>query len=91
MEKEEKPRRLCSEIQLFDLCADTSCPFKDGRFCTSSDILAKFEAISDEEETTADDRFLGDEMEEMDEDELSYDQGVGVDDYEEEGEEPEED
>ena len=49
MEKEENPRRLCSEIQLFDLCEKTSCPRKDGRFCTDKDILASFEAISDDE------------------------------------------
>jgi hypothetical protein len=89
MEKEENPRRLCSEIQLFDLCEKTSCPRKDGRFCTDSGILAKFEAISDDEGAGEQDQYLADEMDEMEEDELSYDRGVGVDDeYEEE--EPEE-
>ncbi len=88
MEKEENPRRLCSEIQLFDLCSKTTCPHKDGRFCTNSDILGKFEAISDDEDRVEQDQYLGDEMDEMEEDELSYDEGVSVGEYDEE--EPEE-
>lgn len=44
------PRRLCSEIQLFDLCELTRCDFKDGKFCTEPNLLRKFEAISDDEE-----------------------------------------
>ena len=87
MDKVENPKRLCSEIQLFDICAKTSCKHKDGRYCTEGDTLARFEAISDEEDTGSNDVFLADEMEEMEEDELSYDEGVGID---EDGEEPEE-
>lgn len=57
------PQRLCSEIQLFDLCDLDTCRFRDGRFCTDATLVAKFEAIADEEEkrpemsssTTADD------------------------------------
>ncbi len=89
MEKEESPKRLCTEIQLFDLCSRGSCPYKDGRFCTDSGILARFEAISDDEDAGSGDLFMADEMEEMNEDELSYDEGVGVEEYDEE--EPEED
>jgi len=44
---EELPRRLCSEIQLFDLCELTQCAFKDGRFCTHADLLARFEALAE--------------------------------------------
>ena len=33
-EAKEVPRRLCSEIQLFDLCELEKCHFKDERFCT---------------------------------------------------------
>lgn len=42
---EELPRRLCSEIQLFDLCDLERCSFKDGRYCTHADLLARFEAL----------------------------------------------
>ncbi|WP_305732442.1 hypothetical protein [Trichlorobacter ammonificans] len=44
------PRRLCSEIQLFDLCDLEQCRFKEGKFCTEPTLLRKFEAISDDEE-----------------------------------------
>lgn len=87
MEKVENPKRLCSEIQLFDICSKTSCKYKDGRYCNDGDILARFESISDEEEAGSNDVFLADEMEEMDEDELSYDEGVGINEDEEEPEE----
>ena len=87
MDKVENPKRLCSEIQLFDICSKTSCKHKDGRYCIDGDIVARFEAISDEEDTVANDVFLADEMEEMEEDELSYDKGVGVDEDDEEPEE----
>jgi len=43
-------RRLCSEIQLFDLCDLDSCRFKSSRFCTNEELLAKFEAIKEEDE-----------------------------------------
>ena len=41
--------RLCSEIQLFDLCDLDSCRFKRGRFCTNEELVAKFEAINEED------------------------------------------
>ncbi|HEX2769340.1 MAG TPA: hypothetical protein VHN12_08630 [Geobacteraceae bacterium] len=87
MDKVENPKRLCSEIQLFDICSKKSCKHKDGRYCIDGDILARFEAISDDEDANSSDLFLADEMEEMDEDELSYDLGVGMDEDEEEPEE----
>lgn len=43
--------RLCSEIQLFDLCDLEKCSFKNGKFCTNADLLEKFEQISEEDET----------------------------------------
>jgi len=43
-------QRLCSEIQLFDLCDLDSCRFKRSRFCTNEELVAKFEAIKEEEE-----------------------------------------
>lgn len=79
MDKVENPRRLCSEIQLFDLCSRDVCEYKKDRYCTNRDILARFEAISDDEDANSADLFLADEMEEMDEDDLSYDEGVGMD------------
>ena len=62
MEKVENPKRLCTEIQLFDICSKNSCKYKDGRYCTEGDILARFEAISDEEDTVSNDVFLADEI-----------------------------
>lgn len=57
MSLEERPsqagqqlRRLCSEIQLFDLCDLEHCSYKEGRFCTRTELLARFEHISDEDE-----------------------------------------
>jgi len=85
MDKVDNPQRLCSEIQLFDLCERNKCEFKKGRYCTNGDILARFEAISDEEDANSADLFLSDEMEEMEEDGLEYDEGVSIDE-----EEPEE-
>jgi len=49
---EESPlavQRLCSEIQLFDLCELDSCRFKSNRFCTNEKLLEKFESIKDED------------------------------------------
>lgn len=43
----ELPQRLCSEIQLFDLCELERCRFKDGRFCTDPELLARFEAVAE--------------------------------------------
>lgn len=43
-------QRLCSEIQLFDLCDLEQCRHKEGRFCTRTELLARFEHISDEDE-----------------------------------------
>ena len=43
-------QRLCSEIQLFDLCDLDSCRFKSNRFCTNEELLAKFESIKEEDD-----------------------------------------
>ncbi len=82
--KEETPRRLCSEIQLFDLCTKKSCEHKDGRYCTDNAILGKFEAIRDDEDANLDDQYLTDEMDELEEDDLQYDEGIGIEQYDEE-------
>ena len=65
MDKVENPQRLCSEIQLFDLCDRDDCQFKKGRYCTNQDILARFEAISDDEDANSTEQFLVDEMDEI--------------------------
>lgn len=41
------PQRLCSEIQLFDLCDLGACTYRNNRFCTNSDMLVGFEKIAD--------------------------------------------
>jgi hypothetical protein len=87
MDKVENPQRLCSEIQLFDLCDRDDCIFKEGRYCTNQDILARFEAISDDEDANSTEQFLVDEMDEMEEDGLEYDEGVSIDEEEEPEEE----
>ena len=43
-------QRLCSEIQLFDLCDLDSCRFKSSRFCTNEQLLSKFESIKEEDD-----------------------------------------
>lgn len=67
------PQRLCSEIQLFDLCNLSSCRFKDGRFCSSSDLLERFEKIAEEEQRSPE-RYIDEESEDK---ELSDDDGYG--------------
>lgn len=46
---ENLPQRLCSEVQLFDLCDRDTCRHKIGRFCSDPILLSRFEAIADEE------------------------------------------
>jgi len=83
LEKTEFPQRLCSEIQLFDLCERVDCVFKRERYCTDPAMLAKFESISDDDDGSSSNQFLVDEM---DEDTLEYDEGIGVDEEEAEDE-----
>lgn len=75
----ELPRRLCNEIQLFDLCDREKCAFKDGRFCTDPEMLTRFEAVAEPEErpthrTHDDDDEEDDELypEEREEDDDEY-------------------
>ncbi len=49
-------KRLCGEIQLFDLCDLDHCNHKDGRFCTHTDLLTRFEHIADEEDAVQQNR-----------------------------------
>jgi hypothetical protein len=78
METQQPTRRLCSEIQLFDLCELDECPHKDGRFCTEGRLLEKFEAIKEEDEA----EYVAEEVDEDEEDE----EGFSADDCEDDDE-----
>ena len=86
MEKEQRPRRLCSEIQLFDLCNQETCCKKDGRFCTNEEVLERFEAIKEEDERSPE-QYLDEELYEDDEgdglEDAPYDEEDGPDEYDE--------
>ena len=71
-------KRLCSEIQLFDLCDLDTCICKDGRYCTNPAILQRFEAIKEEDERS---HYVAEEYDEEEEDAEEFD--GQEDDYEE--------
>ena len=73
-----KPDRLCSEIQLFDLCDLDSCNFKKGKFCTNAKMLAEFESIQEQDDRS---ELVYEELEE-DDDFADFDDGDDQD-YEE--------
>lgn len=75
------PRRLCSEIQLFDLCDLVSCNQKSGRFCTDPDLIGRFEKIS-EEELRAPERSIAEELDDAEADDGDVD-GDGYDEDDE--------
>lgn len=81
MSDEGKPQRLCSEIQLFDLCSDEKCSKKNGRYCTDEELLNKFEAISNEEDFSSD-QYLEDEAEDDGDDSAYADSENDYDDDE---------
>lgn len=68
------PQRLCSEIQLFDLCDLDSCGHKNGRFCADPHLLGRFEKIA-ENELRPPERYLSEGV-----DDLGADDGDGYDD-----------
>ena len=78
LEPEALPQRLCSEIQLFDLCDLEQCMFRDGRYCTHADLLARFEALAEPEDRPAQ---RDEDDEDLDED-VSYPDGCDEDDDE---------
>ena len=86
----DQPQRLCSEIQLFDLCDldSCSCSLKSGRFCSNEDLVSHFERIAEEELTPPqlyideEEHYIDDETEEED----IYDQYEdGMDEMDDEG------
>lgn len=79
------PARLCTEIQLFDLCTKETCSHRSGRFCTHGETLARFEAISEEDDVPA----LMEDLEDLeDTDDLDADESYD-DDYDSEDNEEE--
>ncbi len=87
MAEESNTKRLCSEIQLFDLCSKDTCARKNGRFCADPDLLAKFEAIS--EEDVLQDQFSEDADDSEDSEDYGYGDG-SFDDFEDEDEDGDE-
>ena len=83
-------QRLCSEIQLFDLCDLDRCAFKNGRFCTQKELLARFEQLPDEEELTTSLSGPDQQGGEQDTDEMLYSEEDEFDDLAD-GFDPEED
>ena len=80
MDTSKGPQRLCSEIQLFDLCDLDYCNSKQGRFCTNPDALRRFEAIKEEEP----EQYISEELEDEDSEELGFDDAYADDDFEDE-------
>lgn len=88
MSEEKTPQRLCSEIQLFDLCEKESCDYKSDKFCTQGDLLAKFETVLAKEDDRSAAQYLAEELDEVEgEGDMAYDEAFAVDEYEEEYEE----
>jgi hypothetical protein len=61
------PQRLCSEIQLFDLCDLDSCNSRSGRYCTDSLLLERFERIA-EDELRVPERYVAEELDDAETD-----------------------
>jgi hypothetical protein len=81
MGTQKHAQRLCSEIQLFDLCDLDTCCQKDGRFCTNPEVLERFEAIKEEDER-APEQYLSEELDEdEDAEELGLDEDYSADEY----------
>jgi len=87
LKRDSAPQRLCSEIQLFDLCDLTSCGFKSGSFCNNSEMLCRFERIADQE-IRLPERFMDEELdgdEETDDEFYDYEaEPDGNDEWEDE-------
>ncbi|MFA7060127.1 MAG: hypothetical protein WC156_04845 [Pedobacter sp.] len=78
--------RLCSEIQLFDLCDLESCNYKVNRFCTNTQRLSKFEQIAEDDMSCPTEQYLFEELEEsgFDDDEPGYGDELFGDDFDDE-------
>jgi hypothetical protein len=79
-------RRLCNEIQLFDLCEREKCRHKEGLFCTDEELLNRFEAIADIEERPAEGLISGEADFEDASDEYGCDDVFEDEEYPDDGE-----
>lgn len=78
-------RRLCSEIQLFDLCDLESCNSRAERFCTNSELLSKFDQIAEEDMSCPTEQYLAEETDESEsDDEYGYGDEFSGGDYDDE-------
>jgi hypothetical protein len=78
------PQRLCSEVQLFDLCDLDTCVYKNGRFCADPALLDRFEKIA-EDELRPPDRYVSEECDDAeaeDSDGYGYDDEAAMEDFE---------
>jgi hypothetical protein len=78
------PQRLCSEVQLFDLCDLDTCVYKNGRFCTEPALLDRFEKIAEDELRTPD-RYVSEECDDEDAEDIDgygYDDDSAMEDFE---------
>lgn len=70
--------RLCSEIQLFDLCDLESCRFKSDRYCTNCELLVKFDSIKEDDDSNTliyeEDGECADSEDDFDESDESYEE-----------------
>jgi len=80
METQQQAKRLCSEIQLFDLCDLDTCTCKDGRYCTNPEVLERFEAIKEEDERSPE-QYLTEDLDDEDAEGLE-DEDAYADEYE---------
>lgn len=81
------PQRLCSEIQLFDLCDLDRCGSKQGRYCTKGELLSRFEKIA-EEDLRSPEQYMAEELDDVEgAGDDGYDEAFGVDEYEDDGSE----
>jgi hypothetical protein len=87
-ETKQPEKRLCSEIQLFDLCERDVCSARDERYCTDTAMLARFEAIAEDDRSH--EQYLAEELDDVEgAGDMGYDDAFGVDEFEDEGEEDE--
>jgi len=78
-------KRLCSEIQLFDLCELDACGYREGRFCTNRDLLDRFEGIAEDDKTAAVRYPAGEPDDAEEDDEPGYGDAFGDDEFDDEG------
>jgi hypothetical protein len=77
--------RLCNEIQLFDLCDLEKCGHKQGLYCTSTELLDRFESIAEEDERPLVAGFVSDELDDDEATDDDYDDAFNDDEIGDEG------